>query len=101
METQRGRKRGEGGFPLTLLPVLSIVWPGYSLGAGLPTLQGLLTGATAMATKTARRPLSAKEHDARFRATGKRIAAIMKRMDEREKKFASKMREIERILNEL
>ena len=55
-----------------------------------------------MATKATRksRPLSAKEHDAAFRATTKRIDAILKRMDEREKRFAPKLRELRKIVDE-
>ena len=46
------------------------------------------------------RPLSAKAHDAKFKATMKRIGAIQKRMDEREKKNAPMWRELRKIAGE-
>jgi hypothetical protein len=53
-----------------------------------------------MATKTARRPLSAKEHDAEFRAGMKRIDAILKRMEKRDKEMAPVWRELKKIADE-
>lgn len=53
-----------------------------------------------MATKSSRKPLSAKEHDAAFRATTKRINAILKRMDERAKKAVPILRELRKIADE-
>ncbi|GEM_PF-4171948 len=53
-----------------------------------------------MATKTARRPLSAKEHDADHRAWKKRMGRMQKRWEERDKKNASLWREIRRIADE-
>ena len=53
-----------------------------------------------MATKTNRKPLSAKEHDTRFKAGMKRIDAILKRMDQRAKKAAPMLRELRKIADE-
>ncbi|GEM_PF-3086424 len=54
-----------------------------------------------MATRKSRKKvMSAKEHDAAFRATMKQIDAILKRMDEREKKMAPMIRELRKFVNE-
>jgi len=64
-----------------------------------PKLRALLKESP-MATKISHRPLSAKEHDATFRATTKRINIILKRMDDRAKKSAPLLRELRKIAGE-
>lgn len=50
--------------------------------------------------KSKKKVMSAKEHDAEFRAGMKRIRAILKRVDEREKKMAPMLRELRKFVNE-